>query len=80
VQSTARLGNAMARRYIRADEIQGSALVTLGWTLGDVGAWLLPFWLCVDWFLNLELFKGDGMNKALRTGMDVLAVLWGLKG
>lgn len=58
--------------------IPGSALVTLGFSIGDVGAWLFALWLCTDWFFNLDLLTEAHMKATLNTGMDALAVLWGL--
>jgi len=51
--------------------------VALGFTIGDVGAWLFPIWLCIDWVINLDLRTEGFMKALLKTGMDVLAVLWG---
>ncbi len=53
-----------------------SALITLGFTVGDVGAWLFILWVCVDDFYHLCLPMEDFMKATLKTGMDVLAVLW----
>lgn len=63
-----------------ASAIPGSALVTLDFTIGNVGAWLFPFWLCIDWFLNLDMQTEAIMKTMLKTGMSVLAVLWGQVG
>jgi hypothetical protein len=60
--------------------IQGSALVTLGFTIGDVGACLFPLWLCIDWVSNLDQRTEVFMKAKLKTGVDVLAVLWGQVG
>lgn len=57
-------------------EISRSALMTLGFTVGDVGAWLFILWVCVDWYINLTLPMEDFMNATFKTGMDALAVLW----
>jgi hypothetical protein len=63
-----------------AGRIQGSAATTLGIALGDVGTWLFTFWLCVDLFFNLDVWK-EGLVKAIyKTGLETLAVLWGLQG
>jgi len=51
--------------------------VTLGFTIGDVGAWLFVLWLCIDWFSNLDLRTEVFMKAMLKTGMNALAVLWG---
>jgi hypothetical protein len=56
--------------------IQGSALMTLGVTIGDVGAWLFALWACIDWFLNLDAFTEAFMKATFKTGLDALAVLW----
>ena len=57
-------------------EISRSALMTLGFTVGDVGAWLFILWACVDWYFNLTLQMEDFMKATFKTGMDALAVLW----
>jgi hypothetical protein len=54
--------------------------VTLGFGIGDVGAWLFLLWLCIDGFFKLDLLTEVFMKAALKTGMDALAVLWGLDG
>jgi hypothetical protein len=51
--------------------------VTLGFTIGDVGPWLFPIWLCIEWVINLDMRTEGYMKALLKTGMDVLAVLWG---
>ena len=58
--------------------IQGSALVTLSFTIGDVGAYLFALWLCIDLVFNLDWLTEAYMKAMLKTGMDALAVLWGL--
>lgn len=50
--------------------------MTLGFTVGDVGAWLFILWTCVDWYFNLTLPMEDFMRATFKTGMDALAVLW----
>jgi hypothetical protein len=62
--------------------IQGSALVTLGVGIEDLGAWLFIFWLCIDWYLNVNkvLQLEVIMKAAFKTGMDLLAALWGQFG
>jgi len=50
----------------------------LGFTIGDVGAWLFATWLCIDWFLNLNRDMDAFMKATFKTGMEALAVLWGL--
>lgn len=49
----------------------------LGFQHPGCRAWLFPFWLCIDGYLNLDLGKEGFMKAMLKTGMDVLAVLWG---
>ncbi|PLP59011.1 hypothetical protein CYK37_10935 [Mesorhizobium loti] len=58
--------------------IQGSALATLGFTIGDVGACLFAFWLCIDLVFNLDWLTEAYIGAMLKTGMNALAVLWGL--
>lgn len=60
--------------------IQGSAVVTLGISFGDVGAWLFIAWLCIDLFFNLEVHMGKILNATFKTGMDVLTALRGQVG
>lgn len=55
---------------------QGSALVTLGVTVGDVGAWLFVLWVCMEWILNLDAVTEATMKATIKTGLDALAVLW----
>lgn len=62
--------------YLNNSEISRSALMTLGFTVGDVGAWLFILWVCVDWYINLTLPMDDFMKATFRTGTDALAVLW----
>jgi len=50
--------------------------MTLGITIGDVGAWLFILWTCIDWFFNLEMLKEGFMKATLTTGVNALAVLW----
>jgi hypothetical protein len=50
--------------------------MTLGFTVGDVGAWLFILWVCVDWYFNLTFPMEDFMKATFKTGMDALAVLW----
>ena len=57
--------------------IQGSACVTLGVNVGDVGTWFFIFWLCIDWFQSLNLLTEGFMKATLKTGMDALTVLRG---
>lgn len=52
--------------------------MTLGFAIGDVGAWLFALWLCIDWFLNLDVLSEAHMKAMFKTGLDALAVLWGL--
>lgn len=54
--------------------------MTLGFTIGDVGACLFPLWLCIDWVFNLDQQTEVFMKAMLKTGVDVLAVLWGQVG
>ncbi len=54
--------------------------MTLGFTIGDVGACLFPLWLCIDWVSNLDQQTEVFMKAMLKTGVDVLAVLWGQVG
>lgn len=51
--------------------------MTLGFAIGDVGAWFFALWLCIDWFLNLDLLTEAYMKATLRTALDALAALWG---
>jgi len=57
-------------------EISRSALITLGFTVGDVEAWLFILWVCVGWYINLTLPMEGFMKATFKTGMDALAVLW----
>ena len=41
--------------------------MTLGFTVGDVGAWLFILWVCVDWYINLTLPMEDFMKKKNKT-------------
>lgn len=50
--------------------------MTLGVTIGDVGAWLFVLWTCIDWFLNLDAITEAIMKATFKTGLDALAVLW----
>ena len=50
--------------------------MTLGVTIGDVGAWLFALWVCIDWLFNLDAGKEVQMKATFKTGMDALAVLW----
>lgn len=74
------LATAFDSTHLKASEISRSALKTLGIAVGDVGAWLLILWTCIDWFFNLDLLKEGFMKATFKTGMDVLAVLWALVG
>lgn len=56
--------------------LQGSAVTTLGVTAGDVGAWLFALWVCIEWFLNLDVITEAFMKATFKTGMEALAVLW----
>lgn len=66
--------------YFKEIHIQGSAVVTLGISFGDVGAWLFIAWLCIDQFINLEVDMGKFVKATFKTGMDVLTVLRGQVG
>ncbi|MVT63585.1 hypothetical protein GPL21_00455 [Bradyrhizobium pachyrhizi] len=61
---------------ILAELFQGSALVTLGITIGDVGAWLFALWVSIDWVFNLDVLTEAIMKATFKTGLDALAVLW----
>lgn len=69
------LAQASVRSHY-AGKVQGSALKTLGVTIGDVGAWLFALWVCIDWFLNLDVLTEAFMKATFKTGLDALAVLW----
>jgi|GEM_PF-3215928 len=43
--------------------------MTLGFTVGDVGAWLFILWACVDLYINLTLPMEDFMKATFNTGM-----------
>lgn len=62
--------------HLEISDISRSVLMTLGFTVGDVGAWLFILWVCVDWYINLTLPMEDFMKATFKTGMDALAVLW----
>jgi hypothetical protein len=69
------LAASRGRTYMTV-EIKGSALVTLGFDAFDVGAWLVILWPCISYF---RFSKPEGyMDTMTKTGMEVLAVLWGL--
>lgn len=68
------------RYYLTKVHIQGSAVVTLGISFGDVGAWLFIAWLCIDLLINLEVNMGKLVKATFETGMDVLTVLRGQVG
>lgn len=51
-------------------------MVTLGFTIGDVGAWLFVLWACVELYFNLGAKMEAFMKAAFKTGMEALAVLW----
>lgn len=50
--------------------------MTLGFTVGDVGAWLFTFWACMDFCINLNLPMEKFMKATFITSMEALAVLW----
>lgn len=50
--------------------------MTLGMTIGDVVAWLLVLWACMDFLRKQGREMEMLMINALKTGMNVLAVLW----
>jgi hypothetical protein len=52
----------------------------LGIAVGDVAAWLLTLWVCVEWFLNMDKLTEVFMKAMFKTGMEALAVLWALVG
>lgn len=68
------------RYYLERVHIQGSAVVTLGISFGDVGAWLFIAWLCIDLLINLEVNMEKFVKATFKTGMDVLTVLRGQVG
>lgn len=51
--------------------------MTLGFSFGDVAAWVFIFWLCIDCYLN-DWIREVYMNAIIKIGMAVLAVLRGL--
>ena len=70
-----RLDKVPLRTHILNSDFLRSALMTLGFTVRDVGAWLFAFWACVE-YLNLTLQLEDFMKATFKRGMDALAVLW----
>ena len=45
--------------------------MTLGFTVGDVGAWLFILGACVDWYFNLTLPMEDFMKATFKTGLKL---------
>lgn len=78
--STGRWIHAFAEDILQFG-IQGSALLTLGCSLGDVVSWIFVSWLCLNWFLTINSHLGGIMVKilktTLKTGLDTLAALRG---
>lgn len=54
--------------------------MTLGISIGDVGAWFFTLWLCIDWYFNLDMQTETIMKATFKTGMDILAALRGPRG
>lgn len=58
------------------DRLSGSAIVGLGFSIGDVGAWLLlAVWISIDLFLNLEVKMPKLVTIIAKTGLTALGAM-----
>lgn len=51
--------------------------MTLGFSIGDVGACSFIIWLCLEWFQTYNAQTEVIMNTLLKTVVNTLTVLWG---